>query len=435
MTDRIELSGGAVLFALESRTLPIVSISLSTRSGSVHDPADSEGLLRTSLRMLRRGAAGMSANDIETALDTLGAELSIDVGPSTTTIYAQVISRNVERLCALLCKLLSSPTLAEDELARLIRETHAEITESRDNDRSLAERAFRRTLFEGHPYGRSTRGSHASIDHIERDGVARALKQHLVKGNVAIAIAGDATVARAKELAETLVAALPDGARVDDPTPEPQALPGKRLVFVDKPERTQTQVLIGGIGTSARDEDHTALLVGNAVFGGTFTARLMKEVRSKRGWSYGASSRLGVDRRRQSFAMWTFPGANDAAPCIGLELELLDKWVGQGITARELSFVSKYLVRSYAFDVDTASKRAHQALDVELLGLPADYYDGYTARVAATQLASVNEAIKRRISTRDLVVVVVGTAKASFDAVRAACGELASASVVAFDAD
>jgi len=391
----MELEGGAILFALESRTLPIVSISISTRSGSTHDPSEKEGLLRTSLRMLRRGAGKLTAAEIEETIDQLGAELSIDVGPSTMTIYAQVIARNVEPMCALIATLLSSPTVPQDELARLVRETHAEIMESRDNDRSLAERAFRRAVFHGHPYGRSTRGAHATIDRIKRNDVLSALRKHLVKGNVAIAIAGDVTVERAEQLAQKLVGALPDGARVKDPTPEPEVKRGKHLVFVDKPERTQAQVLIGGLGTSAHDEDHTALAVGNAVFGGTFTARLMKEVRSKRGWSYGASSRLGVDRRRQSFAMWTFPKASDSAPCLGLELELLQKWVDGGVTARELSSMAKYLVRSYAFDVDTASKRAHQSLDVEILGLPEDYYSGYTKRVLSTKLEDVNKAIKR----------------------------------------
>ena len=41
-----------------------------------------------------------------------------------------------------------------------------------------------------------------------------------------------------------------------------------------------------------------------------------------------------------------------------------------GVTPRELAFIQRYLVRSHAFDIDTAPKRLHQALDVELLGLP-----------------------------------------------------------------
>ena len=76
--------------------------------------------------------------------------------------------------------------------------------------------------------------------------------------------------------------------RAGDPSPSRRRGPGRHLVFVDKPDRTQTQILIGGLGTSAHDADHVPLIVANAVFGGTFTSRLMQEVRSKRGWSYGA---------------------------------------------------------------------------------------------------------------------------------------------------
>ena len=37
--------------------------------------------------------------------------------------------------------------------------------------------------------------------------------------------------------------------------PEPALAPGRRVLVVDKPERTQTQILIGTLGTSAHDRD------------------------------------------------------------------------------------------------------------------------------------------------------------------------------------
>ena len=89
---------------------------------------------------------------------------------------------------------------------------------------------------------------------------------------------------------------------------------GRRLLVVDKPERTQTQILVGTLGTSPHDDDHVPLVVGNAVFGGTFTSRLMKEIRSKRGWSYGASARAGIERQRQSWVLWTFPCRHGRRP-------------------------------------------------------------------------------------------------------------------------
>jgi zinc protease len=171
------------------------------------------------------------------------------------------------------------------------------------------------------------------------------------------------------------------------------------------------------------------------VFGGTFTSRLMKAVRSERGWSYGAYARMGVDRQRQSFSLWTFPAATDTAACIALELELLEAWVGSGVTAEELAFIQQYLVRSQAFEVDTASKRLHQAIDVEVLGLPEDFYSGYTKKVAAVTLEEANASVKRRISIEDLTIVVVGTAETIRAAVEKAIPRLASTTVQPFDAE
>ncbi len=208
---------------------------------------------------------------------------------------------------------------------------------------------------------------------------------------------------------------------------------GRRLVFVDKPARTQTQILIGGLGTHPLDPDHVALHVGNTAFGGTFTARLMKEVRSKRGWSYGAYARLPIDRRREAFSMWTFPAATDAAACVALELELLEAWLADGITKEELTFSRSYLSESYAFDVDTPFKRVRQAVDEEVYGLPSDYHTGYVGRVGQTTLDAANAAIKKRISRDDLAVVVVGTAGELAGAIAKAIPNLASTEVLPYD--
>src|SRR5207253_3567377 len=103
------------------------------------------------------------------------------------------------------------------------------------------------------------------------------------------------------------------GAAAPDEVAEPSMASGRRLVVVDKPERTQTQILIATMGTSPYDEDHVPLVIANAVFGGSFTSRLMREIRSKRGWSYGASARASIDRRRQAWVLWTVPSAPEAA--------------------------------------------------------------------------------------------------------------------------
>lgn len=250
-----------------------------------------------------------------------------------------------------------------------------------------------------------------------------------------VAFSGDITRARAEAVAAQICAQLPSGPAPQDDALDPEVIPGRRLTFVDKPDRTQTQILIGGLGTHPRDEDHLALHVANTVFGGTFTARMTQEVRAKRGWSYGAYSSLPIDRRRQAFSMWTFPKADDAAPCIKLELEMLHDLREKGITKKELSWAKKYLVRSHAFALDTASKRVGLLLDSALYGLPDGYYEKYIERVKAITLEEANASVVKRLSEENLLVTVVGTAANIIEPVKAAIPELASSEVVAFDAE
>jgi zinc protease len=377
----------------------------------------------------------MASQEVDAEIDRLGAEISVDVSASHVTIHTQVIRRNLDAWVDLVVRLLSTPTFPEDELARLCRETAAEIVEARDSDRALAQLAFRRAVFAGHPYARSAVGTTRAVESITQTDVKTLYAREYVRGNLALGFAGDVTKEEAERLATRLANALPEGKTAADDVGDPAPTKGRKLVFVDKPERTQTQIIIGSLGTWPHDPDHVPLSVATAILGGTFTSRMMREVRSKRGWSYGAYARLAIERRRHTFSMWTFPAASDAPGCIELELGMLEDFVGKGVTPRELTFMKRYLVRSHAFDVDTATKRMHQALDVDLLTLPADYYSGYTSHVNAVTPESANGAITARLSADDLRIVVVGTKDGLLDKVKAAVGRLECAEIVPFDAE
>jgi len=278
-------------------------------------------------------------------------------------------------------------------------------------------------------------GSIASIGSFTAGDVAALYRRQFSSGNAIFAFSGDIDEERARSIATRASAAMPQGPDVADRTPETALPAGRRLVIVDKPERTQTQILIGGVGTHPSDPDHIPLHVANTVFGGTFTARMTREIRSKRGWSYGAYSSLPYDRRRQAFSMWTFPKASDAAACIRLELELVEAWRERGITKAELNWAKRYLVRSHAFAIDTAAKRVGLKLDAALYALPPGYHENYVEHVQSVTLEQANAAIRERINPSDFLVCVVGTEKEIGGALREAIPGLASVEVVPFDAD
>jgi zinc protease len=417
------------------RSLPIVHFGVSTRSGAALDANGLEGLTRLTTRLMRRSAGGMNADEIDALVDRLGASMAAEVSNSTAGFSGSVIKRSFEKVIDLLADTLTRPALPEAELGLLKRETEAELLEAKDNDRSLASHWFRKKMFARHAYGRSTVGTSKSLQAISKSDIESSYRRAYVTQNLVFCFAGEISDSEATNAVKRLTQGLPSGPLPVDPTPEPEPTPGRRLVIVDKPERTQTQIIVGCLGTQARDLDHFPLLIANTAFGGTFTARLTQEVRAKRGWSYGAHSSLPSDRRRQAFSMWTFPKAEDSAACVELEIKLLEDWWEHGITNEELGWIKLYLARSYAFVVDTCAKRANLKLDQILYDLPAGYYENYIERVNAVTLDQANAAIRNRISTRDLLITVVGTESVIGGALREKIADLASVEVVPYNSD
>jgi zinc protease len=193
------------------------------------------------------------------------------------------------------------------------------------------------------------------------------------------------------------------------------------VILVDKPERSQAQVLIGQLGADHRREDFPAFLLFNDAFGAGFGGRLFKEVRVKNGWSYYAYSQPIL---RGKGGLWTIglaPGNAQAANAVALVRELVDAAHRDGITQEELEQVRSARLNGRPFLADTVRKRIDLELRKQTLG-----YDRLAATEAMTTitLAEVNEACARFVEPSALVVVLVGTAAELLESLQAQLGPI-----------
>lgn len=413
--------------------LPLLHLSLAFKRGNAVDPAGKEGASRLLLRLMRRSVRGITPEALDEKIDAIGATLSTDAGRSALSISGGCISRSTSEFLTLVEKIVNEPDFSQDEFSRLVQETQAGFTESLDNDSEVARRFFVRALFRGHPYEKLLGGTPASVARVTL-GDLQELYESTFRGNQAcLALAGDVSEELAQKTGMRLVGGLPEAAQEDSVRIEPQGPQGRHLTFVDKPERSQTQILIGCLGTHPDDKDHMPLFVGHTIFGGTFSARLSREVRGKRGWSYGAYSDLPYDRMRQAFSLWTFPQASDAADCIRLELDLLQELIEKGVSEEELDATKMYLKNSHVFSVDTAAKRAALSLDRFVLELRDDYHEKYLDGIAAVTKEQVDAALQNRLSFKNLEITVLGTFSEIGQDVENAVSALRECSVVPFD--
>jgi zinc protease len=426
---------GARLHVEPSRDAPLVWIDLAIVGGAAADPVGVEGLHRHAALLARRGAGARDRAAFDDALDGLGASLDVSVGRDSVVLSGLALTRNLDALVDLCADTLAEPRFAQDEHERLLRETPQVLDEVRDDDSALATRWFDYRCAPGHPYARTSLGTEASLAKITRDDAAALWRAEAVPSNLVIGIAGDVEPDAAAKVAERLIARLPDHVatpptppRFDDAAPPP----GRRLVVVDKAERTQAQLRLGHLGPRWGEDDTPALLVLEAAFGGMFSSRLMQEIRVKRGWSYGAGCAIRRSRGPHWIEMWMATAIDVAGEAVKLTLDLYADLAARGVTDEEMDFARSYLVGAMPFHVATARQRMQLAVRDETFGLPAGYTASMPSRLGALGAGDVRDAARRHLRPDDVVTVAVTTAAVAADALgKSNAGPL---TVVAHDA-
>ncbi len=306
----------------------------------------------------------------------------------------------------------SAPTFRRTRRTSCSRETLAQLDELRDDDGNLARRFLSRRLFGEHPYGRTLTGTTVTLQRLSV-ATARSWHAQAVRGpGVVIGVAGDIAPEAARALVERHLGALPAGdpAAFGRPHPFPKLRARTRLTIVDKPERTQSQIMLAHIAPNWNDADFDALQVAVHAFGGMFTSPLMDEVRGKRGLSYGASARLGKGRGPRALVMTVAPSLEQTAETVELVRRLFSDFAKEGLPDDKLLFGQANLAESFAFSLATPEERLDLRLTAELAGLPPDYIDRFVARVSAVTPAQARAAVARQLRPADLEIVIIATA-------------------------
>ena len=403
---------GSRLIVESNASVPLVRLVVAARGGSSSDTRHREGMTDLAAEVARRGAGARDRAQLDAAIDDLGASVEVATGADAVRFEAEVLSRNLEPLLAILADIIIRPTFAPAELARTRRELGARIDEARTDDRALCARFFTRNLYNDHPYGHPPEGTPAGLQAASAAELSAHFHRLFVGANMIFAASGDV---RGEDLEARLSRAFA-GLR-PGPAPAPVVLrpalapQGWRIQLVDKPDRQQTQLMFGHAAPPAHDPDFVPLAIGLAAFGGhAMTTTLMNEIRTKRGYAYGAY--LTLDRRRgpSAAAGWVFTGNDKAVPTLKLVLRLYVTLMEKGLGAERVEFFKRFVAGSYAAEMDVPEHRLDARVDAEVVGLPGDFVDRYADLVRAVSPGQVNAALARHVRARNLAITMVSTA-------------------------
>ena len=402
---------GLTVLSAQRGPLPLVSVRLVIRAGSVLDPAGKQGIADFTARLMRRGTKSRKAEAIDEAVEYVGASLGLGCSEDAMFVALTTPAEHLADMLQVMAALVREPTFPEDEVASARTRVLAHLATDQDDPAALADRAFSRAAWGDHPYAHSPLGTTRSVKGFTRADLVKFHAERVGPRVSTLVVVGqfehDALV-KAVEAAFGGWRAGPD----DAPAPPTfEGLPAAgRVILVDKPDQTQVQVRLGGVGMRRGHPDAIPAAVMNTALGGGFTSRLMSEIRVKRGLTYGVSSGFGGLKAGGHFEVSTFTKTETARELIDVALTELSKARDKGITAKELATARTYMSGLYPLRLETNDAVASSIADVEFYGLGVDWVEKYRSRVAAVDVRAAADVARRYLLAKDPLIVLVGKA-------------------------
>jgi zinc protease len=181
-----------------------------------------------------------------------------------------------------------------------------------------------------------------------------------------------------------------------------------RLVVVDRPGASQTQIRVATIGAPRSSPDYVPLQVMNDILGGMFSSRINLNLREAHGYTYGASSQFIFRRGAGPFQIASGVRTDVTAPAVQEIFNELQKMIATSVTASELALAKDSYVRSLPSAFETTDSIVRSFSTIFTYGLPLDYFATLPDRFRAVTGEDVQAAAKKYLVPEKMVVVAVG---------------------------
>ena len=413
-------ASGAQVWLVQSPSLPMVDVQIDFDAGSRRDPAAKAGLADAAATMLTKGvrqqgdAPAIDENALGEAWADLGASFGAGADRDALSFSLRSLTDPalLSRAAQLAARQIAEPAWPQDIWQRERQRWSAAIRESDTRPGTVAGKAFADAVFGDHPYGqRATPETLARIDVADLRAYAA---QYVQPCRARVAIVGAVSRAQAQTLVHTLLGRLPANSAASAACTPLPAVPAVQALTkaqdVDIPfASAQAYVLIGQPGFKRSDPDFLALLVGNHILGGGgFTSLLTHEVREKRGLSYSVGSGFSPGLNAGAFGVSLQTRPDQAAQALEVSRDVIARFVKDGPTDKELRAAKDNLIGGFALRIDSNRKLLGNVTNIATNGLPLDYLEGWTDRIAALTAEDVRAAMARKLQPERMVTVVLG---------------------------
>ena len=190
--------------------------------------------------------------------------------------------------------------------------------------------------------------------------------------------------------------------------PDPPALSGRHVYFVQRPNSIQSSIVVGNLAVKRSDPRWFELTLANTIYGGAFNSRIVRNIREEKGYTYSPQSGV-TGFSNAGFYRFAADVRNEVTgPTLTEVFKEIDKLRAEGSDGAELQGAKSYLRGIFPIQTATQTGLSGTLNNVYVFGLPKDYPETFRAKVAAITPEQVKSASATLFGSDNSVIAIVG---------------------------
>ena len=399
--------GAKVLF-VQTKGLSILDISLNFDAASGKE-GEKYGLASLTNSLLGSATQYRNEEQIINAFESLGAQFSGYSLKDMSIVSLRTLSREsiLRKSLNIFTEVVTQPSFKQKYLTRAKRQILQSIRAAQQSPSSIASIAFNKAVFGEHPYAHEAIGTQDTIGNITTKDLKHHYQQFFVAKNLIIALVGDVSKVKAKQIARQISHGLNIGQKAKA-NPVVKPLNDAQDIHIDFPSK-QTHLLIGQTGVNRSHPDFYPLYLGNHIFGGSgLTSILSGEIREKKGLAYSVYSHFSQMQSNGSFIMKLQTKNAQANKARKIAVQTLNNFINNNIDKQKLQDGKDNIIGGFALQTASNANILTYLSIIGFYNLPLDYLDTFTDKIKDISTQDIQNAFAQLINTDKLVIVSVG---------------------------
>jgi zinc protease len=406
-----KLEDGLTLWLVPRPGFPKVAFAFAIRGGMAADPKDRPGLSELLLATLNQGTKTRSAKQIAEEIQAAGGDLSGDAQPDAVVVSTEVLAPKAEAALSVLADVLENATFPDDEVALAKRNAADKLRQQESEPSFLARRALAKALFGDYPYS-VVAPTQESIANTTAGELKQEYARRFRPDQTLLVAVGDFDAGALTGSVRKLFGSWGGtaGAATASLPPPPKTNP-RALFLVARPGSVQTTLAVATFGPTQRDPDYAATEVANAIYGGMFGSRLIKNIREDKGYTYSPFASLQT-RRAVGLLQTRADVRNEVTGATLNEMDYeLNRMATTSPAADEITRAQRYLVGLKAILLQVQGRVASELASLWVNGLPPEELGGESEKIQKVTVNDVDAAGAKYFPAFRQTIVAVGEEK------------------------